>query len=209
MSLAAKRGLFFSFGAVSIAVTRPPVLVPEITSKQSASLASSPSRFCQHTRKKQNELKRRKIIRYLEITFSLTCSIHPASLFSSCCDFLPTFLLAFETLSRNEWKNKAYWSQKRWNERIVMLKCSQASKAKIIMMMMTVKLLDLYWKMIPDHKPERHMSLYLELLLQEGKDGSRNNSSNPPSINAKYGNKVSTGWRLNLTHVGHGYCCSP
>ena len=45
MSLAANKGRFCSLGAVSIAVTRPPVLVPEITSKQSASLASTPSRF--------------------------------------------------------------------------------------------------------------------------------------------------------------------
>ena len=51
MSFVAYMGRWFSFGAVSMVVTRPAVLVPAITSKQSAILASGPSIFCT-TRKK-------------------------------------------------------------------------------------------------------------------------------------------------------------
>ena len=41
MSLADSNGLFFSFGAVNIAVTNPPVLVPAITSTLSLTLLST------------------------------------------------------------------------------------------------------------------------------------------------------------------------
>ena len=57
MSFVAYMGRWFSFGAVSMVVTRPAVLVPAITSKQSAILASGPSIFCTGKKCEKNHVK--------------------------------------------------------------------------------------------------------------------------------------------------------